>query len=70
MKNMTLRLDDQDAAILEMIARIEGRPIADLLREAVERLIGQRGTDPEFMAQYHRSVEESSKLFERFSKDR
>jgi DNA polymerase elongation subunit (family B) len=69
MKNMTLRLDDQDAAILEMIARIEGRPIAEVLRESVEWLIAQRAADAGFMAKYHQAVEESSKLFERFSKD-
>jgi len=70
MKNMTLRLDDQDAAILEMIARAEGRTVADVLREAVDHLILQRRRTPEFMAKLRHSVDESARLLSKFEEEK
>lgn len=53
-KSMTLRLPDQQAAQLELIARIEGVAIAVVVREAIEA----RRTDQAFQTRVRDHLEE------------
>lgn len=57
-KSMTLRLPDQQAAQLELIARIEGVAIAVVVREAIEAAIEARRTDQAFQTRVRDHLEE------------
>lgn len=61
-KAMTVRLDDELAARVEIIAKVHGIPIADAIREALEGYVAQQlGTD-EFRAKLHATVEAEQRL--------
>jgi hypothetical protein len=47
-KNMVLRLDPALAESLQAVAEVEGRSMADVVREAIAALVQQRRTDPRF----------------------
>lgn len=47
-KNMMLRLDPTLAESLQAVAEVEGRSMADVVREAIAALVRQRRADPEF----------------------
>ena len=49
MKTTTVRLDDEHYGRLEVIARIEGRPVAEEVREAVKEFIEGRFRDEDFI---------------------
>jgi predicted DNA-binding protein len=48
-KNLLLRLDPGLAGRLQTVADIEGRPVSDVVREAITTLIEQRRSDKRFM---------------------
>jgi predicted transcriptional regulator len=47
-KNMVLRLDPALAEPLQAVAEVEGRPVSDVIREAIAALVEQRRADKEF----------------------
>ncbi|MCO1653794.1 ribbon-helix-helix protein, CopG family [Pseudonocardia humida] len=47
-KNMMLRLDPELAERLQTVAEVEGRTIADVVREAIGALVEQRRGDERF----------------------
>jgi predicted DNA-binding protein len=47
-KNMMLRLDPDLAERLQAVAEVEGRPISDVVREAISKLVEQRRGDERF----------------------
>ncbi|HWT93066.1 MAG TPA: ribbon-helix-helix protein, CopG family [Solirubrobacteraceae bacterium] len=57
-KSMTLRLPDEQAAQIEMIARIEGVPVAVVIREAIEAAIEARQKDEAFHARLREHLAE------------
>jgi predicted transcriptional regulator len=48
-KNLLLRLDPELAGRLQTVADVEGRPVSDVIREAITALVEQRRTDERFM---------------------
>ncbi len=48
-KNLLLRLDPELAARLQTVADVEGRPVSDVIREAIAALVEQRRGDERFM---------------------
>ena len=48
-KNIMLRLDPELAERLQTVAEVEGRPVSDVLREAVARLVEERRGDERFL---------------------
>jgi predicted transcriptional regulator len=54
-KNLLLRLDPELAGRLQTVADVEGRPVSDVVREAIAALVGQRRSDERFL----RLVEEN-----------
>jgi predicted DNA-binding protein len=48
-KNLLLRLDHDLAERLQTVADVEGRPVSDLVREAITALVEQRRTDKRFL---------------------
>jgi predicted DNA-binding protein len=47
-KNMLLRLDPELAERLHAVAEVEGRSVADVVREAIAALVEQRRKDKRF----------------------
>ena len=48
-KNLLLRLDPELAGRLQTVADVEGRPVSDLVREAIAALVEQRRSDERFL---------------------
>jgi predicted DNA-binding protein len=48
-KNMVLRLDPELAERLQVIAEVEGRPVSEVVREAIRELVARRRTDERFL---------------------
>ena len=48
-KNLLLRLDAELAGRLQTVADVEGRPVSDVVREAIATLVEQRRTDERFL---------------------
>ena len=68
MKNMTLRLDDERAATLELIARAENKTVTDAVRDAIDDHIEARRKDEAFMDRLKKRHERERELFERLAK--
>lgn len=60
-KNMTLRLDRALANQVQAVAEVEGRSVANVVRDAIVQHVDQRRRDPRF----HELLEESMKRHER-----
>lgn len=48
-KNMVLRLDPELAERLQVIAEVEGRPVSEVVREAIRELVEARRKDKRFL---------------------
>ncbi len=48
-KNLLLRLDPELAGRLQTVADVEGRPVSDVVREAIAALVEQRRSDKRFL---------------------
>ena len=48
-KNLLLRLDPDLAGRLQTVADVEGRPVSDIVREAIATLVEQRRSDERFL---------------------
>jgi len=48
-KNLLLRLDPELAGRLQTVADVEGRPVSDVIREAIVALVDQRRGDERFL---------------------
>ena len=48
-KNLLLRLDPDLAGRLQAVADVEGRPVSDVIREAIAALVEQRRSDERFL---------------------
>jgi hypothetical protein len=47
-KNLLLRLDPELAGRLQTVADVEGRPVSDVVREAIAALVDQPRSDERF----------------------
>ncbi len=48
-KSLLLRLDPELAGRLQTVADVEGRPVSDVVREAIAALVEQRRSDERFL---------------------
>ena len=48
-KNLLLRLDPELAGRLQTVADVEGRPVSEVVREAITTLVEQRRSDKRFL---------------------
>ena len=48
-KNLLLRLEPELAGRLQTVADVEGRPVSDVVREAIAALVEQRRSDERFL---------------------
>lgn len=67
-KSMTLRLDADRAAELEVIARADDMPISEAARQAIDRHIEARRNDKAFQERLSRFIEEEKDVLERLAR--
>lgn len=58
---MTLRMSDDQAAMLDAVARADEVSISEAIRTAIDRHIAERRADPEFQTRLALMVEESQR---------
>jgi hypothetical protein len=66
-KTMTLRLDDERAAMLELVARADEKSLTDAVRDAIDRHIEERRNDVEFRERLRQRHEAERVLYERLA---
>jgi hypothetical protein len=65
---MTLRLTDEQAAMLDLVARADDQTVTEAVRAAIDAHIEQRRRDKDFKERLRRRHEEERALYERLSK--
>jgi hypothetical protein len=67
-KAMTLRLPDEQARELEVVATADGVSVTDAIRAAIEAHIEARRQDDEFQRRLQRNLEEQRAVLERLAR--
>jgi predicted DNA-binding protein len=65
---MTLRLTDEQAATLDLVARADDRTVTEVVRTAIDAHIEERRRDKDFKERLRRRHEQERALYERLSK--
>jgi predicted DNA-binding protein len=66
-RTMTLRLTDEQAATLDLVARADGQTVTEAVRTAIDAHIEERRRDSDFKERLRRRHEEERALYERLS---
>ncbi len=66
-KSMTLRLSEGKAKELEKLAAIDGVPISEAVRKAIDEHIERRKKDAAFQARRKKILKEDKEIFERLA---
>jgi predicted transcriptional regulator len=66
-KSMTLRLDDERAAMLELVARADDQTVTEAVRTAIDAHIEERRKDEQFKERLRRRHQEERVLYERLA---
>ena len=66
-KGFTVRLDEDQAAELNAVARAAGVPVAEEIRKAITARFEERRQDEEFRARLRRSIEDNQKILDRLA---
>lgn len=66
-KNLTLRLDDDQARELEAIARIDDVPLSGAIRAAIAAHVAARREDREFQKRLAKTMQEDREILERLA---
>lgn len=67
-KTMTLRLDDERAATLELVARADEQSLTEAVRVAIDAHIAKRRNDKAFRERLAKRREAEAALYERLAK--
>jgi hypothetical protein len=67
-RTMTLRLTDEQAAMLDLVARADEQTVTEAVRAAIDAHIEQRRRDEHFKERLRRRHEEERALYERLAK--
>lgn len=65
---MTVRFDDDLAAEIEAVARIGGRTVTDVVREAIAKMIEQERLAPDFRSAVQRLAADNRSRLSRFER--
>jgi predicted transcriptional regulator len=68
-KNILLRLDPDLADELQAVASVEGRPVSEVVREAIRALVADRRADEEFQRQLRAAARDQQRLLRRLRDD-
>lgn len=66
-KATSLRLSPDLAAELAVVARADGVPISDVVRQAISKHIATRRSDERFQARLRKQMEEDREVLERLA---
>jgi uncharacterized protein (DUF1778 family) len=66
-KPTTIRLNDDEAELLEQAARVDGVSQNEFIRQAVLDRIAARKADPEFQKAVRKAVQANRRVFERLA---
>jgi predicted transcriptional regulator len=69
-KNLLLRLDPALAEELQAVASVEGRPVSEVVRDAIRELVHARRADEGFQQQLRVAAKEQQRLLARLRDDR
>lgn len=64
---MSLRLPEDQAAELAAVARADGMKISEAVRQAIDKHIAERRSDPDFQKRLRRRLEEERAILERLA---
>lgn len=64
---MSLRLAENQAAELAAVARVDGMPVSEAVREAIDKHIAERKADPEFQQNLKACLEADQTVLERLA---
>jgi hypothetical protein len=67
-KEFTMRIPDEKATELEAVAGADGVPVAEAVREAIDRHIDARRKDKGFQARLNKLIEDNQRVLERLAK--
>jgi Ribbon-helix-helix protein, copG family len=67
-KIMTLRLDEAQAATLEMVARADGQSLTETVRAAIDAHVEQRRADKDFQDRLSDIIREDQEILERLAR--
>jgi predicted DNA-binding protein len=63
----TIRLPIELADALELVARAEGKPVSEVIREAIAAHVEKRRADPEFQRRLRERIEADRRILERLA---
>jgi len=66
-KAMTIRFDEEQAEQLEAVARVDGVPISEAIRDAIAKHIEERRQDREFQARLKASLERNQEILRKLA---
>lgn len=64
-KNLLLRLDVELAEQLQAVAAVEGRPVSEVVREAIRALVDERRRDRQFQKRLKQTARQYEHLLDR-----
>lgn len=64
-KNLLLRLDPELAEELQAVAAVEGRPVSEIVREAIRALVAERRADRDFQERLRTAARDQQRLLRR-----
>jgi hypothetical protein len=64
---MTLRLTDEQAATLDLVARADDQTVSEAVRTAIDAHIEERRRDKDFKERLRRRQEDERELYKRLS---
>lgn len=67
-KTMSLRLEDEQAATLELVARADNQNITDAVRAAIDEHIDARRRDAAFIERLNARQEQERELYKRLAR--
>jgi hypothetical protein len=68
MKVMTLRISDNQAAQIELVARVDGEPVAKALKNAIDVYVELKKANPGFQDRLHQLLKAEQDLVQELSK--
>lgn len=66
-KAFTMRLPEEKAAELEAVARADGVPVSEAVRDAIDEHIDARRKDKDFQARLSKLVEDNQRVLDRLA---
>jgi predicted DNA-binding protein len=67
-KAFTMRIPEDKAAELEAVARADGMPVSEAVREAIDHHIEARRKDKDFQARLSQLIEDNQRVLDRLAR--